>query len=427
MSPRHPLSQKPNQNQWHVVGGIILLLLLALSIRWARGPVPTVVPPGITPGSPVVAMTPGPTPVVVSPVLPQTAATPYSPVVAPVVAPTNPAISQPFVPTVGIAPAVSPVPAISRVLPPFWKVALPTAPVCGLARLANGTVWAAVEDGLVHLENGAPTFFTRSNGFFPAKNTTCLAHDGTSVWVGTYEGLFQTVDGRTYKQFTQRDGLAHDMVWTLEWDAPTRLLWIGTQNGFSFLDAGGKLQTVNQEISNGGLADLWIGALKRFDRWALCGNDDGLSIWNIASMAADPNSWVTLDMFNSAIAHNWILSMAVTGAADTGKLWVGTPLGVSRLDSALDKVFAGTRAIWRTFAQSDGLPSSRADVLLADGNDLWVGTPEGLARLRDSSVKTFRYADGLLASDVRALAMGQDGLWVGTSMGIQLLDITAVK
>jgi hypothetical protein len=476
-------------------GGLAVLVLLVVTIRWTRGPAPADLTSGSTPYAPTVSgpggplagptptgegLTAGPgvrAPVAVPAVgpgvgqVPAVAPSPAGPVGAPVgvpaVAPSEaaPAVAPPVIPQVGPGqqsvaipglPAVAPAPApsaapvpqvaapapgvtilptgkppvvtpgqlagapgaagVPRVIPAWWVLTVQMPPVNAILAAPDGRLWVATDRGLAELAGEQITFHSREGGSFPAAQATCLAHDGRALWIGTFEGLYRTEDGRRFQRFGQADGLAHEMVWSLDWDG--MVLWVGTQNGFSFLLPNGRFEKVDKQISNGGLADLWIGALRKIGRWVLAGNDDGLSIWDTGSFAANPAAWITLDMFSSGLVHNWIL--ALTHFQD--RIYVGTPHGLCRLDTPIDRLFSGSAPAWEVWTRSRGLPGDRVNALAGLGDTLWIGTHDGLARLRSGAVRAIAMADGLLASDVRALAAGGDLLWVGSSAGLQALN-----
>ncbi len=396
MSSRHPLSRDPDGNNLHFWGGIILLVVLILTIRFGKSPTPTA--PTLTVGVPA-----GPVQVPIAP--------------APLVAPPGVAVQAvPEKPPVVTPVQMNQVGTPNQPIPAFWTFSMPAPPVNALLQDPSGTLWVATEQGLGKISGDRFVLLNRSNGSFPADNATCLAHDGQTLWIGTFDGLFRTSDGRNYQKFSSPIHLNSDMVWSLFWDGMT--IWAGTQNGFSFLGSDGQFNKVDKQVTNGGLADLWIGAMQRTGKWFVCGNDDGVSIWDTSVIAANPAGWNTLDMFATNLAHNWILSLAV----DQGKIWAGTPAGLCRLETPLERVFAGDRAVWENFDRSRGLPSDRVDAVLSFGGDLWGGTPEGLFRIRNGSVRRLTMAEGLLATDVRALAAASETLWIGTSGGVQGLS-----
>ncbi|MFZ2958995.1 MAG: hypothetical protein WA705_19075 [Candidatus Ozemobacteraceae bacterium] len=459
----HPLAKNPRNTNLHIIGGIILLVALALTIRWARSARTEV--SGYAPAvSGVTAATGSYAPSLVS--APPTSLPPLSAISSPL-----PAVSSPFpsvnAPSAGnspsfqgqqspnVQPSVTPqaapsgIPIISvpafpvpplptqmkppapvisaataSALPPFWKATIPLPPVNALLATPDGQVWAATEWGLAlrNAENANWTLLRQSEGRFPAPHATALAHDGKSLWVGSSMGLFRTEDGHSFRSYGKSDGLISDMIWSLTWDG--QILWVGTQAGVSFLTPDGRFQSIDKKITNGGLADIWIGSLFRRDSFLFCGNDDGLSIWDTRSPAADPKAWVTIDMFATNLSHNWILGLTLFEQA----LWTATPLGLCRLETPIEDVFrSGGTARWTTFNRSQGLPADRINALVALKGALWVGTSEGLCRYSSGAFRSLRLADGLMASDVRALAVASDTLWVGTSAGAQALDPALVQ
>ena len=113
--------------------------------------------------------------------------------------------------------------------------------------------------------------------------------------------------------------------------------------------------------------------------------------------------------------------LALALGAD-GSLWVGTNVGLVRLDKD---------GHWQTYnkANTKGGPLDDRVVALAFGADgsLWAGTFSGPARLdKDGHWQTYSKAStqgGLPSDSVRALAFGADGsLWAGTFSGLARLD-----
>jgi len=404
MSPRHPLARDPNGSSLAFWAGMILVVTLVLSMRFSR---PSTGPAQTAPGTtPAIGMTPPP--------LPANAPIPRSEERrAAVVQSDRPPVVTPA--QFGAADT-----AVRSTIPAWWQIVAPLPAVNAIAIGPDGLVWAATEGGLARVSAGQVSMMTPDDGSFPTRPATALAHDGTSLWIGSFDGLLKSQDGRRFQRFTAADGLAHDMIWSLNWDGT--ILWVGTQNGISFLVPSGRFETVTKKVSNGGLADLWIGAMAKLGTWALCGNDDGLSIWDTRRMAANPAAWTTIDMFSTNLAHNWLLSLAVSAS---GTIWVGTPGGLCRLRTPLEQVFGGTIADWEVFNRSRGLPVDRVDAVQPVGDDVWSGCTGGLVRIRNGSVKVITTADGLLASDVRTLALGSGTLWVGTSGGLQSLSLDA--
>jgi len=409
MSSRHPLARDPNGSNLALWAGIILVLTLIYSLRFS--------PPRTDPAQRIPSALPAQQAVIAPP----TAVTPPPlPADAPIPRAEErlPVVTVDEKPPVVTPPELSGTGAAGRTIPAWWQVATPLPPVNAILVAPDGLVWAATEGGLARITAGQGVLMTPEEGSFPAKPATALAHDGTSLWIGSFDGLFRSLDGRRFQRYTSADGLAHDMIWSLHWDGA--ILWVGTQNGISFLLPNGRFETVTKAISNGGLADLWIGSLGKLGHYALCGNDDGLSVWDTRLPAANPSAWSTIDMFATNLAHNWILSMAVS---PQGTIWVATPGGLCRLRTSVEQVMSGATAEWEVFNRSRGLPADRIDAVLPVGDDVWAGCTGGLTRIRNGSTRTITPADGLLASDVRALAAGSGTVWIGTSGGVQALAL----
>ncbi|MBF0409349.1 MAG: hypothetical protein HQM10_18560 [Candidatus Riflebacteria bacterium] len=298
----------------------------------------------------------------------------------------------------------------------YLKYSAITPPVNSILADTSGILWIAHEKGISKLKEGVLTSVK-----FSAPNATSLVHDGTKLWVGSFFGLFSTSDGKTFTSYRKSDGLLSEMIYSLLYDG--KILWAGTQAGVAFQGTDGKFYGIDKKISNGGLADIWIGSLSRIDSFIACGNDDGLSIWDLTKPGADPNSWITLDMFSSSLPHNWILSQCVFQK----KIFLGTPHGLASLEKSPAEIFQGSPIIWKTFKTANGLPGDRVNALAATDDSLWIGTSNGLAVYKNGKFKKFGKPEGLESTNIRCLFAGSDStLWIGTDKGIQTFDLTAI-
>jgi len=116
---------------------------------------------------------------------------------------------------------------------------------------------------------------------FPLPHATALVHDVKSLWVGSSMGSLPD-RRRSLVSFLRKERwMISDMIWSPHVGWPDSLG--RTQAGVSFLAPDGHFQSIDKKITNGGLADIWIGALFRRDSFLFCGNDDGLSVWDIRS------------------------------------------------------------------------------------------------------------------------------------------------
>lgn len=120
------------------------------------------------------------------------------------------------------------------------------------------------------------------------------------------------------------------------------------------------------------------------------------------------SEWEAVEIGSSELAHQAVGGLAVS---PDGALWVGTTLGVARLQGGRWDVFT---------TASSGVPLDYVTVLmLGPDGTLWVGTRNGLTRMKDGQWQAFTSASSGLPDDwVSALALGADGeLWVGTLWG----------
>lgn len=94
----------------------------------------------------------------------------------------------------------------------------------------QNTWWVATEDALYRLSASGVTQIRE--GYFIS---LCLGRDGT-VWAGSVgSGLTEFKDGRVVRQFTVKDGLGNDNIYSIIEDRQGNI-WLGTEEGLSCLN-----------------------------------------------------------------------------------------------------------------------------------------------------------------------------------------------
>lgn len=94
----------------------------------------------------------------------------------------------------------------------------------------QNTWWVAAEDALYHLSSSGIKQIRE--GYFIS---LCLSHDGT-VWAGSVgDGLTECKDGKVVRQFTVKEGLGNDNIYSIVEDRQGNI-WLGTEEGLSCLD-----------------------------------------------------------------------------------------------------------------------------------------------------------------------------------------------
>jgi len=145
----------------------------------------------------------------------------------------------------------------------------------------------------------------------------------------------------------------------------------------------------------------------------------------------DDDTWATFTTADG-LADNAVLAIAVDGG---NRLWFGTwGGGVSVLDHGGTPFDKGDNT-WATFTTADGLADNWVRAIAVDsGERLWFGTCGGGVSMLDDGGSpfdkgddtwtTFTTADGLASNDVRAIAIDRGGrLWFGThDGGVSVLD-----
>ncbi|HUZ08101.1 MAG TPA: two-component regulator propeller domain-containing protein, partial [Candidatus Paceibacterota bacterium] len=289
----------------------------------------------------------------------------------------------------------------------------------------SGAVWTAYAGGVSCTKSNVTTDFGPDQGLSDPNAWTVLVDHKQQVWVGTrFGGLFQfqtnhfvrapgaeilggqisalfedrsgqrwagtqsglaSFDGQKWKLFTTRDGLSENNVRAIAQDADGNL-WIGTENGGLNLFKDGKFSAIQKSADglpgnditclcaakSGG---LWVGtydhglALFQNGKWTRFSTTNGL--------ASDSISYVIED--------------------DDGDLWIGSNLGLMRIQKKSLDDFAGgkiTAIFCRTYGKTDGLPTrecsagSQPAALVARDGRLFFPTTEGVVSVNPSELKS---------------------------------------
>jgi ligand-binding sensor domain-containing protein len=175
--------------------------------------------------------------------------------------------------------------------------------VYGLDVDSKDRVWFATEGGVSLYDNGTWSSWTHADGIgakngsnLPASRNTGLGtrqrHDlgvmtsgqatynpgyvfsiiaaqDDTIWAGTWGGGVSHYDGKSWKNFTQKDGLSGDIVYSILQDSQGAF-WFGTSRGISRYD-GKEWQTLLVDNSAAGnhiyalvedavTGDIWAGS-----------------------------------------------------------------------------------------------------------------------------------------------------------------------
>lgn len=133
------------------------------------------------------------------------------------------------------------------------------------------SLWAGADNGgaLNHIKDGKITALGQAEGFVmdPSTATTALFEDNRGVlWIGSRD-LLQCFDGKTFSQFTTKDGLSDHKINAIYGGAGD-VVWIGTEHGLTKWQNGifrnlastnGLLKTAILSLYEDPQGILWLG------------------------------------------------------------------------------------------------------------------------------------------------------------------------
>ena len=249
-----------------------------------------------------------------------------------------------------------------------------------------------------------------SNGF--------LDIDGT-IWFTSSNGIYH-FDGKTCKNYTMKDGLSSNQVFSIASDHKNNL-WFGTQNGLvkynrqqfehiplPYQDTTtGWIRTVYHTLSpNAAYAlatdnnnNLWIGT---GGAGAYC--YDGKSFKSYLTEIGQKQE--------DSLYHNWIPFIRKD---DKGNMWFAsmTHGGVNRFDGEE----------FKQYSIKDGLSDSQVRTIYCDkSGKIWIGfngnRNSGLTVYDGKSFNTYSVKNGLCNTRLRSIYEDKNGkIWLGAGLG----------
>jgi len=255
-----------------------------------------------------------------------------------------------------------------------------TALVCG----QDGSVWAGVAAGLLHIQGSEEQLVTTRDGLLDSAVSSLLAGEDASVWVGSNDGITR-IRGSQFSRYSVRDGLSHSLVSSLYIDREGTL-WAGTKDGLDQFTDG----NVTPYTTNEGLLSNETGPVleDRAGRLFVGTLGWGLNVFESGKFRA-----VTT---RDGLVDNTILSLELDRAGD---LWVGSKRGLNRLHEG---------HVIASYTRGNGLAGSEVRTLFEDSQgSLWIGTDQGLTRFEHNRFIQSRLGEATNNQPVLALAGGR--------------------
>jgi len=285
---------------------------------------------------------------------------------------------------------------------------LPADSTWGLLRDHAGVLWVDTSDGLARMGPKGPEPFPGGHGL--VCYALAEAPDG-SLWGGGEHPFLVRIDpGRTRIEHIPLP--ASPSLWlpvALRWDGPDSL-WIATTDAglqhmvrrggqWAFqpaeipgLSPQGQVTALQQDTHG----RLWVAGdhgLARFDgtTWRSWGQDIGLKPAPVWAMASLPD----------------------------GTAWIAylEPMGLTHVD-----LNGNAPRVLGHLGRAQGLASDSVYSLASDGQGrLWVGGPRGVQRVDARGLRLFKRADGLVGTDCNPFSTWVDpngDIWFGTTTGL---------
>jgi len=296
---------------------------------------------------------------------------------------------------------------------------LPDANIQSLAIDSLNQIWMATDGGGLVLMNTNPYGYELKNfGLKEGLPTSFLTSvaigraENQNVWIGTLNEGILKFNGKSFKQFSTKDGLNNNRVNCLHVDK-YGILWIGTADGISRYDGNRflNLSTENLKMTSEGVnaiaedgkGNLWFGTAGGLVRYARNGvirtfdEVEGLKNKAVNSLAVDSYNNIYLGtnggiyFLNSSKADSLSISKLLVDFTlkssiihslqfiNKAYLFVGTNLGFSLINTQIK----GKESIYREFDKSDGFIGVECNLnaLTKDNTgNIWVGTSKGLTK-----------------------------------------------
>jgi len=297
----------------------------------------------------------------------------------------------------------------------------------------EGMLWFATDNGAA-LYDGSFYSFPTSKGF-PDHVIYDIEQDSSgNIWFGGDENGVSCYNGKTFRTYTTKQGLANNKVWVVCRDK-TGCLWFGTEGGVSKYDG----QSISTYTTRQGLANDRIRSITEDingNMWFGTGSG-GLSCFNGSSFIN----------FTSAqgLANNTVYDITSDSKEN---LWVctgGGGVSILRKDKlailsdhkALASSFANNGPFFENFTTREGLASDAVyDLVENKKGDIIIGTNKGFTIIKGGyhlpgkqfdkdSIQYINQQTGYDINDMNTNAMFIDSkgiIWAGTSDKLIRLD-----
>jgi ligand-binding sensor domain-containing protein/signal transduction histidine kinase len=183
----------------------------------------------------------------------------------------------------------------------------------------EGEVWVGTGFGLGRYNKAADTFrwYLPADGL-PAPGVMCIEFDEKGMWLGTNNGL-SFFDGKSFKNFTEKDGLNDNRIHSLHYSKPLGALYIGTTTMLNAYQDG-KFKTIHIPE----LANTSVITLQSYKNSTLVMGTTGSGVVILNPQTHRRKLITTRD----GLASDFIY---FAGVDDKDFLWLGSEKGINRV------------------------------------------------------------------------------------------------
>ncbi len=272
----------------------------------------------------------------------------------------------------------------------------------------EGNLWVGDDDGLSRLRDDVFSVYTTTEGL-PSEDPTAVFQDHSGrIWVGFHDSglvLFSgTIQGAGYRQYTRRDGLPSNEIFSIRETREGDLL-VGTREGL----ARGVATATGEHFTTFRPPDP-LGRESVYDTLEDSSGQLWLGLPQGLAQLADGKLHIVLP--SSPLLSTAFIALL---EARDGSLWAGT------FGRGLWRVKGDQK---RQFTTVDGLSDDDIRALREDRDGtIWIATfGGGLNAYRDGKFTSFTAKDGLLSDNISGVADDGESLWLSTTRGVSRIS-----
>ena len=267
---------------------------------------------------------------------------------------------------------------------------------------ATGAVWFATNKGTSRFDGTTWKTFTTADGLANDNVYVVMVDGQGTVWFGTKGGVSR-YDGEAWMSYGKDDGLAADWITSIE-PTPEGSIWFGTRlAGLTVRDADGAFKNYSSLDGIPHDAILSMAWDAEANRLYVGADGGGLTYFG-------GEMWVTHR------EEDQMPGQSFTGMVLDGKggIWLGSAKGGAAHFSGAGK------AAFERFTRDRGLGSNAIQcVALGPDGTVWFGTDKGAASYDGDGWRQYTLESGLPSESVTAITVAGDGtVWFGTVKGV---------